>query len=105
MMNANRAAFRLLPSACSVRRSWWLPLLVYVPLTLGLTWPLVTRWTAHLPGGPHKDGLEDAYQNVWNLWWMKEALLRPTTPFVTDRFFYPQLPNTTTSFGNRRWYP
>jgi hypothetical protein len=72
---------------------WGQALLAYIALTLALTWPLALRWTTDLPGGPHKDGLEDAYQNVWNLWWMQEALARPTNPLITDRFFYPEQPN------------
>ena len=72
---------------------WGVALLVYVLLTIGMTWPLATRWTTDLPGTAHKDGLEDVYQNVWNLWWMKQALLRPTNPFVTDRLFYPEHPS------------
>jgi hypothetical protein len=72
---------------------WGQALLIYVVLTLVLTWPLALRFTTSLPGGPHKDGLEDAYQNVWNLWWMKEALARATNPLITDRLFYPEHPN------------
>jgi hypothetical protein len=72
---------------------WGQALLVYIVLTIALTWPLALRWTTDLPGGPHKDGLEDAYQNVWNLWWMQEALARPTNPLITDRIFYPEHPN------------
>src|SRR5215212_2944987 len=72
---------------------WGQALLAYIALTLALTWPLALRWATDLPGGSHKDGLEDAYQNVWNLWWMKEALARPTNPLITDRFFYPERPN------------
>jgi hypothetical protein len=72
---------------------WGQALLIYIVLTLLLTWPLALRWTTHLPGGAHKDGLEDAYQNVWNLWWMKEALMQPTNPLITDRLFFPQHPN------------
>lgn len=72
---------------------WGQALLLYIALTLVMTWPLALRWTTDLPGGPHKDGLEDAYQNVWNLWWMKEALARPTNPLITDRIFYPEQPN------------
>jgi hypothetical protein len=72
---------------------WGQALLAYIALTLALTWPLALRWTTDLPGGPHKDGLEDAYQNVWNLWWMQQALARPTNPLITDRFFYPEHPN------------
>jgi len=72
---------------------WGQALLAYIALTLALTWPLALRWTTDLPGGPHKDGLEDAYQNVWNLWWMQQALARLTNPLITDRFFYPEHPN------------
>ncbi|MEO7912999.1 MAG: 6-pyruvoyl-tetrahydropterin synthase-related protein [Roseiflexaceae bacterium] len=72
---------------------WGQALLGYIVLTLALTWPLALRWTTDLPGGPHKDGLEDAYQNVWNLWWMQQALAQPTNPLITDRFFYPEHPN------------
>jgi hypothetical protein len=72
---------------------WGQALLAYIALTIALTWPLALRWTTDLPGGAHKDGLEDAYQNVWNLWWMHEALARPTNPLITDRFFYPEQPN------------
>lgn len=72
----------------------WLPVLIgFFVLGLALTWPLATRFTTDLPGGPHKDGLEDAYQNVWNLWWTVEALRRPTNLWVTDRLFHPDGPN------------
>ncbi|GAB4443193.1 MAG: hypothetical protein OHK0015_42810 [Chloroflexi bacterium OHK40] len=62
-------------------------------LGIALTWPMATRLATDLPGGAHKDGLEDAYQNVWNLWWTVEALRRPTNLWVTDRLFYPDGPN------------
>jgi hypothetical protein len=62
-------------------------------LGVALTWPLAARFATDLPGGAHKDGLEDAYQNVWNLWWTVEALGRPANLWVTDRFFYPERPN------------
>ncbi len=72
---------------------WPLILAFYLLLGLALTWPLATRLGSDLPGGPHKDGLEDAYQNVWNLWWTVEALARPTNLWVTDRIFHPDGPN------------
>lgn len=72
---------------------WALALLFFTILGLALTWPLATRLTSDLPGGAHKDGLEDAYQNVWNLWWTVEALKRPTNLWVSDRFFHPEQPN------------
>jgi hypothetical protein len=73
--------------------NWLLALLLYCLLAVSLTWPLLTRFTTDLPGSAHKDGLEDAYQNVWNLWWTVEALSRPTNLWVTDAFFFPEQPN------------
>ncbi len=73
--------------------AWLLALIFYSLLAIGLTWPLVLRFTTDLAGGAHKDGLEDAYQNVWNLWWTVEALSRPTNLWVTDQFFFPEQPN------------
>jgi hypothetical protein len=73
--------------------SWLLVLLGYLVLGLAMTWPLVLRITSNLPGDAHKDGLEDAYQNVWNLWWTVEALRRPTNLWVTDMLFHPDGPN------------
>lgn len=72
---------------------WPLVLACYLLLGLALTWPLALRLGSDLPGGAHKDGLEDAYQNVWNLWWTVEALARPTNLWATDRLFYPDGPN------------
>jgi hypothetical protein len=72
---------------------WALALIFFVALGLALTWPLATRLSSDLPGGAHKDGLEDGYQNVWNLWWTLEALRRPANLWVSDRFFYPERPN------------
>ncbi len=68
-------------------------LFFFLLLGIALTWPLITRIVTDLPGGAHKDGLEDAYQNVWNLWWTLEALRHPTNLWVTDRLFFPDGPN------------
>ncbi|NJN15679.1 MAG: hypothetical protein HC822_05025 [Oscillochloris sp.] len=72
---------------------WFAVLLCFLVLGVVLTWPLVWRPLSDLPGGAHKDGLEDAYQNVWNLWWTVEALRQPTSLWLSDRFFYPEQPN------------
>lgn len=78
--------------AGSLRR-WVVPTLIYVVLTIALTWPLAARWTTDLPGGVHKDGLEDAYQNVWNFWWTYQSVSSFLNPLITDRLFYPERPN------------
>lgn len=57
----------------------------YLILALLLTWPLATSFTSAIPG----DGF-DGWQNYWNLWWMREALLRlQTSPFFTRLLYYP----------------
>ncbi|MBX0326628.1 hypothetical protein K2Z83_02890 [Oscillochloris sp. ZM17-4] len=74
-------------------RQWATALGCYILSGLALTWPLATRFATDLPGASHKDGLEDAYQNVWNLWWTVRALFRGMNPLITDRFFFPERPN------------
>lgn len=57
----------------------------YLLLTLVMTWPLARRFTTAIPG----DGF-DGWQNYWNLWWMKLALVdRLQSPYVTDLLYYP----------------
>lgn len=63
-----------------------LALLAYLALTLVMTWPLAANLTTVIPG----DGF-DGWQNYWNLWWVKVALVdRVAWPFTTDLLFYPQ---------------
>lgn len=73
--------------------AWPFVLAFFLLLGVALTWPLATRFATDLPGGAHKDGLEDAYQNVWNLWWTVEAIGRPTNLWQTDLLFHPDGPN------------
>jgi len=57
----------------------------YLLLTLGLTYPLVKQFGQAIPG----DGF-DGWQNFWNLWWVKQALLvEHTGPWFTDMLYYP----------------
>ncbi|MBC8448097.1 MAG: hypothetical protein H8D78_10120 [Chloroflexi bacterium] len=70
------------------RTGWWphlWPLAAYLLLTLLLTYPLVVRFATAIPG----DGF-DGWQNYWNLWWMKVALLQEhRSPFTTDLLYHP----------------
>jgi hypothetical protein len=60
-------------------------LISYLLLTLALTYPLATHFTRAIPG----DGF-DGWQNYWNLWWMKVALLEQhTSPFFTNLLYHP----------------
>lgn len=57
----------------------------YLLLTAVMTWPLVTQLTTAIPG----DGF-DGWQNYWNQWWIKVALVdRLQNPFLTDLLYYP----------------
>ena len=60
-------------------------LLLYTLLTVIMTWPLALHLTSAIPGDSF-----DGWQNFWNLWWVKLALIdRQTTPFVTDLLYAP----------------
>lgn len=60
-------------------------LLAYLLSTVAMTWPLATVLGEAIPG----DGF-DGWQNLWNLWWVKKALLDlHQTPFHSDYIFYP----------------
>jgi hypothetical protein len=59
-------------------------LLGYTLLTLALTYPVPWKLSTEVPGGG------DAWQHIWNLWWVKHALLeRHTNPYHTDLLYYP----------------
>lgn len=60
-------------------------LLLYLGLTLFMTWPLVLHLSDAIPG----DGF-DGWQNVWNLWWMRQAwLVKHRSAYRTDMLHYP----------------
>ena len=55
----------------SSKRRPLLVLSVYVLLSLAATWPLARQLGSVIPGDSF-----DGWQNVWNLWWMREILAR-----------------------------
>lgn len=57
----------------------------YFVLALLVTFPLIINFTTQVPG----DLLADRNQNLWNLWWIGEALSTPTNPFHTDMLYHP----------------
>ncbi len=70
-------------SATRLARALW-PGASYLLITLLLLRNLVPLIADHLPG--HTDG----WQNVWNTWWMRYALLDlHTNPFYSDYVYYP----------------
>lgn len=57
----------------------------YLALTLALTYPLARQFTTAIPG----DGF-DGWQNFWNLWWVKTAVLEQhTQPWFTPLLYHP----------------
>lgn len=54
-------------------------------LTFFFTYPIPLRLFTEVPGGG------DAWQHIWNLWWVKEALVNlQTNPYHTNLLYYPQ---------------
>ena len=57
----------------------------YALLALALTWPLAANFTRAVPG---LDG--DNWQQYWNVWWVKRALLElHQSPYHTPELFHP----------------
>lgn len=63
---------------------------LYLLLTLFMTFPLVLNLTTHIPGIA-----EDGPIHVWHLWWLKHSLFElKSNPLVTNYVFWPQTVNT-----------
>ena len=59
--------------------------IIFTVLTVILTYPAVGNLNKQFIG----DG-GDGYQNVWNMWWMKTALMDlGTTPYFTSYLYHP----------------
>ena len=56
----------------NLRKHLWV-LLVFIALSLVLTWPLAAHFATHVPG----DGIDDP-SLAWNLWWAKHGCLSST---------------------------
>jgi hypothetical protein len=99
-MNQSNQVARKKNSAAN--RSLLLVLAAYTLLTLLMTWPTVTHLSGAIPG----DGF-DGWQNYWNQWWIKEALLVHRTHFFFTDILYPpsgaSLLFHTLNFFNGLW--
>jgi Interleukin-like EMT inducer len=63
-------------------------LLLYLALTLALTYPLLLNFTDHVAGTA--TWAFDEYTFVWSQWWVKHALFDlGVNPFTTNSVFYP----------------
>ncbi|RLC78598.1 MAG: hypothetical protein DRI61_09655, partial [Chloroflexi bacterium] len=68
-----------------MRKIHLLVLFAYLLIALIMSYPLVLQFASAIPG----DGF-DGWQNYWNLWWVKKALLEEhTSPYFTDYLYYP----------------
>ncbi len=59
-------------------------LLLYLGLTLLMTFPLVLSFRNALPAGSG-----DLWQNYWNFWWWKQCLLEAQNPLHAPVLFHP----------------
>jgi hypothetical protein len=59
-------------------------LLAYLPLALLFTWPLGAHLSDRLLGDRG-----DAWQNLWNIEWLRRALLAGHSPFQTSALWHP----------------
>ena len=57
----------------------------YFVLALIVTYPAALHFTSAVPG----DLIADRVQNLWNLWWIREAFGRLANPYHTDLLYYP----------------
>jgi asparagine N-glycosylation enzyme membrane subunit Stt3 len=66
-------------------RRFFVPLVLYFALAILMTWPLALYVTRAVPGNAF-----DSWQNLWNLWWLRRALMHGDNPYVTPMLYYPQ---------------
>src|SRR4051794_29450367 len=63
-----------------------LVILLYIVVAVAFTWPLALNLTDHTFGSL----TYDRDQNLWTLWWAKQALLNyHITPYFTNFLYYP----------------
>ncbi len=60
-------------------------LLLYAGLAIFLTWPVALYLNTAVPGNGY-----DSWQNMWNMWWLRTALLERSNPYFTPMLYYPQ---------------
>lgn len=68
----------------AVARHHLLPLLLYILIALVMTYPLVRHFATGLAGNGF-----DAWQNLWNFWWTREALAGGRDPYWMPLVYAP----------------
>jgi hypothetical protein len=71
-------------------RRWHLGALVaHLLLSAFFAWPLLISIFSGSGSLTPGELLVDRNQNLWNLWWVRQALFEGRNPFVTDMIWYP----------------
>ncbi len=65
-----------------------LALAFFVGVAAWLTWPQAAFLGRAIVGGAL--ARSDGWQNVWNLWWIRRALLAGQNPLATDLLYWPE---------------
>jgi hypothetical protein len=74
-------------SSGSKLKTWLLPLLGYLTLTLIFTYPVILNISAKVPAAGASG---DVWQHLWNIFWVRFSLLDlHTHPFTTPLLFHP----------------
>ncbi|WP_129676426.1 hypothetical protein [Candidatus Chloroploca sp. Khr17] len=68
---------------------WLTALLLYAGLAVVMTWPLAREFQTALIGAAAPGEVYDSWQHLWNLWWLKTALLTRQVPWYTAMLFHP----------------
>ena len=58
-------------------------LVLFAALAIVWTWPLVLHFRDHVPGQPG-----DNFSFLWNLWWMRKALVAPDLSFFRSVYLF-----------------
>ncbi|NWJ47345.1 MAG: hypothetical protein HXX08_15915 [Chloroflexi bacterium] len=61
-----------------------LPFGIYLAITIVITFPLILNFNSQVQGDN-----SDAWQNIWNYWWLGKSLGEFRLPFTTDMLYAP----------------
>ncbi len=71
---------------------WLVAVVAFSVAAVVQTWPLVKHISSGIADGPSSwNSIADTYAFIWNLWWVKHALIDlHTNPYHTDLLYFPQ---------------
>lgn len=71
-------------AASRIGPSLWVAVLIYVVLSVLMTWPLTAQLNTHFPSPD-----TDVFNGYWSNWWFRQALTDGQNPYVTSYLLYP----------------